>query len=198
MASNWRQRQKQKLRQRLYEAAVELFEANGYERTTVQQITEKVRVAKGTFFNHFPTKEHVIEEWYNHITFTSLEAARKRNVTSAEEAICSLFADMAQQATASPELLIAKSRNSSNPLLMAAEQTQEDEIDAFLLQQSKAGKARGELAAELDESFFVDLLGAVLTGTSRAWVLTQPRFDFPAVIRQRVQFLFRAARPTHG
>lgn len=195
MASNWRQRHKQKLRQLLYETAVELFEANGYERTTVQQITEKVGVAKGTFFNHFPTKEHVIEEWYNNITFKSLEAARARDVTRAEDAVCSLFADMARQATDSPELLIAKARNSSNPLLVEAEQTQEDEVDAFLLQQCKAGKARGELAADLDEEFFISLLGAVLTGSSRAWVLMQPRFDFPAVIRQRVHFLFRAAKP---
>ncbi len=198
MAADWRQRQKQELRRLLYETAVELFETQGYESTTVQQITTKVGVAKGTFFNHFPTKEHVVGEWYNKITFECLETARERDSTNAEEAVCSLFEDMTRQATDSPELMIAKSQNSSDPLLMAAEQTQSDEIDTFVREQCLAAKEQGELVADLDEEFFTSLLITVLTGSSRAWVRTQPRFDFPAVIRQRIHFLFRAAQPARG
>lgn len=198
MALSWRQRQKLELRQMLYQTSLELFEANGYESTTVQQITDQQGVAKGTFFNHFPTKEHVIEEWYNNITSRSLEAARKRKDTSAEEAIVALICDMARQAMASPELLIAKSRNSGNPLLIDAEQQQNQKVHAYLIQCCTQGKAQGELAGDLNEEFFVDLIIAVLTGSSRAWVDTVPRFDFPTVIRERVRFLFRAARPAHN
>lgn len=198
MALNWRQRQKLELRQMLYQTSLELFEANGYESTTVQQITDQQGVAKGTFFNHFPTKEHVIEEWYNNITSRSLEAARKRKDTSAEEAIVALICDMARQAMASPELLIAKSRNSANPLLIDAEQQQDQKVHEYLIRYVTQGKAQGELAGDLNEEFFVDLIIAVLTGSSRAWVDTVPRFDFPTVIRERVRFLFRAARPAHN
>lgn len=198
MALNWRQRQKLELRQMLYQTSLELFEANGYESTTVQQITDQQGVAKGTFFNHFPTKEHVIEEWYNNITSRSLEAARKRKDTSAEEAIVALICDMARQAMASPELLIAKSRNSANPLLIDAEQQQDQKVHEYLIQYCTQGKAQGELAGDLNEEFFVDLIIAVLTGSSRVWVDTVPRFDFPTVIRERVRFLFRAARPAHN
>ncbi len=195
MAANWRQRQKQELRQLLYETAVELFEATGYEQTKVEQITKQVGVAKGTFFNHFPTKEHVVAQWYDNLTFKTLTAARERDLASAEEAVCGLLTEMARQAQSCPELLLAKSRYSSHPLLMEAEQTQDDEVDAFVLEQCKAGKATGELAVDLDEAFFVGLLGAVLTGSSRAWVRVQPRFDFPAVVEERLRFLFRAAKP---
>lgn len=195
MVADWRHRQKQELRQLLYDTALALFAAQGYERTTVQQITEKVGVAKGTFFNHFPTKEHVIAEWYNDVTFASLEAAKRRQSSSGEEAICDLLVDMARRATEAPELLMAKSKNSANPLLVAAEKTQDDETDALLLQLCVDAKASGELAADLDEHFFVGLIGDILTGTSRSWVRSQPHFDFPTVVRARVQFLFRAARP---
>lgn len=198
MTADWRQRHKQELRQQLYETALDLFEVHGYEGTTVLQVTEKVGVAKGTFFNHFPTKEHVVEEWYNDITFRSLEAARKRSTQGAEEAICELFADMVGRATAVPELMIAKSRNNSNPLLMEAEQTQTDEITAFICQQCTDGKLQGELAADLDVPFFAGLLVVVLTGSSRAWVCAQPRFDFPVVIGERVRFLFRSAAVAPG
>ena len=47
-------------RDRLYEAAVTLFREQGYENTTVDQIARQAGVAKGTFFNYFPTKDAVL------------------------------------------------------------------------------------------------------------------------------------------
>ena len=44
----------------LYEAAVALFREQGYEATTVDQITRRAGLAKGTFFNYFPTKDAVL------------------------------------------------------------------------------------------------------------------------------------------
>lgn len=47
-------------RDRLYEAALDLFREQGYENTTVDQITRRAGLAKGTFFNYFPTKDSVL------------------------------------------------------------------------------------------------------------------------------------------
>lgn len=47
-------------RDRLYEAALSLFREQGYESTTVDQITRRAGLAKGTFFNYFPTKDAVL------------------------------------------------------------------------------------------------------------------------------------------
>ncbi|MEM1205152.1 MAG: TetR/AcrR family transcriptional regulator [Acidobacteriota bacterium] len=196
MVSDWRERRKQELRRLLYETALELFQAQGYEGTTVQQITETLNVAKGTFFNHFPTKEHVVAEWYNGITYDSMAAARARTPATVEDAVCDLFADMSGRATDAPELLIAKARLSNDDLLADAERNQDREIDAYVLELCRGGKTSGELAADLDVEFFVETLGAVLTGSSRAWVRSEERFDFPALIRKRVRFLFRAAKAT--
>ncbi|HSC78681.1 MAG TPA: TetR family transcriptional regulator, partial [Candidatus Acidoferrales bacterium] len=55
-----RARRKAELRQRILAAAFELFARQGFFATTVEQITEAADVAKGTFFNYFPTKEHVL------------------------------------------------------------------------------------------------------------------------------------------
>ena len=197
MVSDWRQRKKEELRQLLYHKAIELFESQGYEKTTVQQITEAVGVAKGTFFNHFPTKEHVVEAWYQGITVEALAAAQERRDLGAEEAICRLCEDMARRAVECRELLLAKARHGSNPLLLAAEQAQEAETDAFFARHCKAGKERGELDESLDVPFFVGILGAVLTGTSRDWV-TRQAFDFPRRVRERLHFLFRCARAQTG
>lgn len=54
-------RKSERTKERIIQAALQLFEENGFENTTVQQITMKAEVAKGTFFNYFPTKEAIIE-----------------------------------------------------------------------------------------------------------------------------------------
>lgn len=55
-----RERKKQQTRSLLVSTAYRLFLEQGYERTTVAQITAEADVAKKTFFNHFPTKEDVL------------------------------------------------------------------------------------------------------------------------------------------
>src|SRR6516165_12353590 len=55
-----RERRRLETRERLYRAALELFGERGFLETTVEDITEAADVGKGTFFNYFPTKEHVL------------------------------------------------------------------------------------------------------------------------------------------
>src|ERR1700687_2567793 len=55
-----RSRRQAATRQRLFRAAMKLFAERGFFETTVEDITEAADVGKGTFFNYFPTKEHVL------------------------------------------------------------------------------------------------------------------------------------------
>lgn len=55
-----RDRKKEETRQRIFKAAIKLFRERGFEAATVDEISEKADVAKGTFFNYFPRKESVL------------------------------------------------------------------------------------------------------------------------------------------
>jgi AcrR family transcriptional regulator len=55
-----RARRSRETRERLFQAALRLFAERGYLATTVEDITEAADVGKGTFFNYFPSKEHVL------------------------------------------------------------------------------------------------------------------------------------------
>ena len=55
-----RERKKDETRQRIFKEAVRLFRERGFEATTIDEITERADVAKGTFFNYFPRKESVL------------------------------------------------------------------------------------------------------------------------------------------
>ncbi|SRR5579885_2599339 len=45
---------------RILASALRLFAERGYPDTTIDAITEAADVGKGTFFNYFPTKEHLV------------------------------------------------------------------------------------------------------------------------------------------
>ncbi len=51
---------KERTKEIIFKNAVALFLEHGYDNTTVQEITEKADVAKGTFFSHFPTKDSIL------------------------------------------------------------------------------------------------------------------------------------------
>jgi AcrR family transcriptional regulator len=55
-----RQRKKDAMRRELAEAALDLFESNGWDGTTIEDIAEKCEVSPRTFFRYFPTKEAVL------------------------------------------------------------------------------------------------------------------------------------------
>ncbi len=55
-----RERHQAKTRERLMLAALRLFAERGMAETSVEDITEAADVGKGTFFNYFPSKEHLL------------------------------------------------------------------------------------------------------------------------------------------
>jgi AcrR family transcriptional regulator len=54
-----RERHSAAVRQRLYDAAMHLVARQGFQETTVEEITQAADVGKGTFFNYFPSKEEL-------------------------------------------------------------------------------------------------------------------------------------------
>src|SRR5215471_14557234 len=59
-ATSRRERRSAELRDRIFRSALALFGKKGYAGTTVEDITEAADVGKGTFFNYFPSKEHIL------------------------------------------------------------------------------------------------------------------------------------------
>lgn len=55
-----RQEKKEQTKERIINEALELFKTQGYKQTSVDSITLKAQVAKGTFFNYFSTKEALL------------------------------------------------------------------------------------------------------------------------------------------
>lgn len=60
LPSGRRERRRAEMREKLFRTAMKLFAERGFFQTTTEDITEAADVGQGTFFNYFPTKQHVL------------------------------------------------------------------------------------------------------------------------------------------
>jgi AcrR family transcriptional regulator len=70
------------------DTARQLFFEKGYEKTSVNDIIEKVGVAKGTFYHYFKSKEDLLDQLVNHFTEKSVskvgEMMERRDMNALE------------------------------------------------------------------------------------------------------------------
>jgi AcrR family transcriptional regulator len=92
-----RDRRRREVHDRILKAAVDRFERQGVEATKVDDICAVADVAQKTFFNHFPTKQHLIREiaaTFLHELLDILEDTRARPGTTGDR-ITRFFARIA-------------------------------------------------------------------------------------------------------
>jgi AcrR family transcriptional regulator len=76
-----RERKKRQTREALVHAALELFEAQGYDHTAVREITEAVDVSERTFFRYFANKEDLALSFVRESHETMVRALASRPVS---------------------------------------------------------------------------------------------------------------------
>jgi AcrR family transcriptional regulator len=57
-----RERQRLETRERIFQAAIAEFRRNGMSNSDINSIASAIGIVRGTFYFHFPTKEHVMFE----------------------------------------------------------------------------------------------------------------------------------------
>jgi len=71
-----RAQSKQAIRKRIVTAALNLFQTKGFEATTTRAIARKARIAEGTVFNYFKTKEDIALHFFEQEVDQAIEAVR--------------------------------------------------------------------------------------------------------------------------
>ena len=67
---------KEAIRKRIVAAALSLFQSKGFEATTTKAIARKARIAEGTVFNYFKTKEDIALHFFEQEVDHAIAAVR--------------------------------------------------------------------------------------------------------------------------
>ena len=167
-----RERHRAEVRDRLFRAALELFAERGFLETTVEDITEAADVGKGTFFNYFPTKEHVLATFGAEriaAVERALDRARKEPVLPVLRALAT---DLAGQAKERPALLRAIYAAHASCAPVRAELQKRLHVGHKLMTEIFAlGQERGEIRRDISAAELAQLTQLVLLGVTVAWAM---------------------------
>jgi AcrR family transcriptional regulator len=98
-----RERRRQETRERIVDAAAELFAEHGFDSVSVMQIAKRAGVVEKTVFNHFPVKEGLVFDADPPMRATLLDAVRRRPAGESVAAAAGSFVVAAMSRLGAPE-----------------------------------------------------------------------------------------------
>jgi AcrR family transcriptional regulator len=191
------ERRRLAMRERLLAAALDRFETQGIDGTRIDDICAKAGVAQKTFFNHFPSKQHVVraiaEGFLRAVVETIAQARRVPGTTGAR--IEWLFEQTARRAQSAPPMRRGLVIEVIRTLHGDRGETELGEA----LRRSTAGLLRdGVRAGDVTRAHPLPVLARVVAGSFYALMLDWASIDgFPLRARCRAvaRFLADALTP---
>ena len=169
-----RQRRSAEIRERLFRSALQLFAQKGFAETTVEDITEAADVGKGTFFNYFPSKDHILLA-FGEMQLGKLEAAietARRTNEPMPEFLRGLGARMTQEPVRNPAIIRAllQAYLSTTPVRQGMIDLQK-RVHALHTQMIQLGQDRGEIRNDLPAAEIAHVFRQTIFGTLLVWSL---------------------------
>jgi AcrR family transcriptional regulator len=168
-------------RKLIFDTAVDLFAEKGYDSMTVDDICEKAGVAKGTFYNHFKSKDQIIVEeflkidaYYGEI-LSKLQKKKKSYIDKMNEFFALTLRYISEQGIEIMKVAyhsqIGPSRTSSP---VASPKRPLYEIVELLV---KEGQDNGEVRADMSAAVITQTLVHFTRGVVYDWCLQNGGFD---------------------
>ena len=194
-----RERQKADRRRRIYDAAIALFAEKGFEQTTVQEITDRADVGKGTFFNYFHSKDAILLYYQEQLMAELVEAVEAFPDESPAKKIRYLFRYSVSQCRREESLFMSFLRECfSRPMLIEADKATHSDISNRMGELIRAGVLAGDFHPELNVEIASQLLSDMWVATWIEWGFFDKPFDIGELFEQKLDYLFAAFRSTPG
>jgi AcrR family transcriptional regulator len=170
-----RVRRSAELRERLFRAALDQFAKKGFLEATVEDITNAADVGKGTFFNYFPSKEHILlafGEMQLRKLQEAMDEARKTSMPL-PDFLQSLGARMTEEPIRHPTIIRAflQAFLSSSEVRSAMLELQ-GRVLALHSQMIQVGQERGEIRDDLPPVEIAQVFRQTIFGTLLLWSLS--------------------------
>jgi TetR/AcrR family transcriptional regulator, cholesterol catabolism regulator len=164
-----RERNRMRVKENLYTAAVDLVARKGYDETSIDEIAERADVARATFFNYFHRKEDLISEWGDRrraALMVSLEAASSYGAGPVEQLVqcMDVLAELNEEERALTVAMLPAWVRAGRPIVEVPHLAH---VFAAIVQQ---GLDEGELQSDLSAERLGTVLRDIYFGALYRWV----------------------------
>jgi len=185
----------QETKRSLFNTALKLFSQYGYDNVTVDEITGIVGVSKGTFYNHFASKESVLMEQFKQIDdhYDKVLGRLPKTATAKEKIIA--FSDAMTRYCAEvcgiEVMKIVYSSQISNSRTIKIINNEDRQLYYYLNDIIKTGRKTGEFVCKTSDRYLLELLARTARGVIYDWCLYgNEEFDIVAEGRKNYIFLY--------
>jgi AcrR family transcriptional regulator len=172
------------MRERLLSAALELFAANGFAETTIDQIAERADVARQTVLNHFPRKTDFARAWGQRRRDQLAAIGESAPADeSARTLVHRYFAALAEMNERERDLTRALLQSlTPNEIFLY--------IRAVPVAAIERGQQQGEFSSAADPGAAAEILTSVYFGTVSRWLIDgPPPFDLAQALADRLELV---------
>jgi AcrR family transcriptional regulator len=157
-------RRKREVRDRILEAAFELFLSQGIDATKIDDICERADVANRTFFNHFATRQDMVQALAEKRLLNLREVLLNRTHEAVPDQLIEFFGEIAAVLVESSDAYRSMIGAMLITTMGSGTQRGFGMHDAFF-ELVKDGVARGEVNARHDPQILADIIvGALVVG----------------------------------
>ena len=173
-----REEKKQEQRTAILATALELFRTQGFEATRVHDVTERLRISEGTFFNYFPSKAAVLDAAAADLLHRAT-ALLHRDVADHDRPVLARLEELVAEFAAN----FAGDRGFAVQLALHTRlglgREREQQNHRWLSELMEEGQRRGEIRGDIQPRQLAELFMAVVLVTVSNWLL-YPGDESPA------------------
>ena len=197
-----RDRKRAETREKLLEVAMSLIAEHGFDQVTVEMITDRADVAKGTFFNYFASKEAVVEGFFQSQMERAVDAIETAQFVAHQPGstwdliiqVIHLIAERDGRTKNLTRTLLALSL--TNEEVRVASRNVSDrgcDTGRWLIERAQAaGEIRADLPADEVAHFIMSAYFAVL----RDWACDMSSEDLHGELDKRLRLIYQGLQPS--
>ena len=191
-------RERNALQQRrcILEAALALFARHGFDAVPVETITERADVAKGTFFNYFPSKAHVLVAFWAQVLDDVLSYGDTLQFESGRECFKRFFRHLERRVRVDADIfdILVRKMGQEPSLRNVDTQAAGRELELFQGYLEK-GCRSGEFVRGHDRALVAEMVGDLWVGTLRHWIFTGRKFSLRSRFEKKLDLLWVSLSP---
>ncbi|MBO0959930.1 TetR/AcrR family transcriptional regulator [Neobacillus sp. MM2021_6] len=194
---NQRQINAMHTKEKIYKVALKLFIEHGFENVSINDITQQVGMAKGTFYTHFKSKDQIIVDHYRKIddhyedTFqvlTNIESNYERVMLILKEGF--LYTEKIGKELLRVVLISQISGKEDIPFVMDSRR----KIYKILLELVRNGQQNGEFSLEHEANKIVVSILQHYSGVYMRWCLLDEEDSLTEIGMDSIRLLFDSFR----